>query len=342
MKKKNGMHIGSLVVLVATLAVGCAHAQEERLPEWAQKADVLAEKLKPFVPEPVAGLIDHMPWESEGSGTQSGSAAVCTEVNPVCFVYVEYYAGRVWHFDDPALAKQVEDTQKEADALLERQKKFLESPEGAEAKEASERNQEALGKASDKYSAEMEKLVEKFSDPNLSDNERQRLGAQIKELQRKMQQAQKAQQATQAQAPQSAFMEEAKKLDKRMADLKARARNLRFELRGNSIEGPLWCFGMSGKPVRSGTLKGHTLYRWAEHVASYEHPERVCLAVYLGAEGFKNPIIKRGEVVRPELKTILVMAEVESFPQSAKADEAAARQILEKVHYDGLAKLLQP
>jgi hypothetical protein len=49
----------------------------------------------------------------------------------------------------------------------------------------------------------------------------------------------------------------------------------------------------------------------------------------------------------PELKVkcILVRVEVSSdapHPETIKADESVVRQMLEKVDYDGLAKLLQP
>lgn len=70
--------------------------------------------------------------------------------------------------------------------------------------------------------------------------------------------------------------------------------------------------------------------------------EQVVLWVYLGPAGFKNPMEPNNEKVRTELKCLLVGAEIRSTPEAVKADEALAKQMLEKVDYAGLAKLIQP
>ncbi len=212
--------------------------------------------------------------------------------------------------------------------------------EAAEAKaagEASQKNADALGQIGDKYKAEIEKVMAKLDDPNLSEKDRERLNAQVQELMKKQQQEA---QAINAGTPKSTkVVEEGEKLENEIKGLKARVRTLILTLDGNV--GPEWCSGEISGPVRSGTLKGHPLYRYSK-TTSYAPTDRVCLAVLLGPAGFKNPPQTKAGEMRAELKTILVKAKIESFRQSVKADEATARQMLEKVDYDALSKLLTP
>jgi hypothetical protein len=78
-----------------------------------------------------------------------------------------------------------------------------------------------------------------------------------------------------------------------------------------------------------GALKGYPLFRGVQ--------QDVFLAVYLGPKGFRNPPAG-AEPQKMQMKCFLVQAQ---FPPG-EGHEALARQMLEKVDYDGLAKLIEP
>ncbi len=83
MKNKWVVRVCLLPMLAGVLTTGYAVGpQEEEKPQWEKKARGLVEKLATFVPQPVAGLIDHMPFESEGRGTQTRYS--CGEGDAAC------------------------------------------------------------------------------------------------------------------------------------------------------------------------------------------------------------------------------------------------------------------
>lgn len=92
--------------------------------------------------------------------------------------------------------------------------------------------------------------------------------------------------------------------------------------------------GIIAKPV--GTIKGYPFY----HKPDYNGVD-VRFAVYLGPQGFKNPRVPEEQKPRTEVKCILVEVQLHSNAASIKNDETLARQMLEKVDYAGLAKLLE-
>ncbi len=85
-----------------------------------------------------------------------------------------------------------------------------------------------------------------------------------------------------------------------------------------------------GPGVRAGTLKGYPSYRQDRR-----------LAVYVGPSGFSNPPRQPDQPYRTQLKSFLVTALL-SRETPSPAEEALARQLLERVDYAALAKLLQP
>jgi hypothetical protein len=92
-----------------------------------------------------------------------------------------------------------------------------------------------------------------------------------------------------------------------------------------------------GSDMKSaGTVKGYPLYRHAMPDATSSY---VRLAVLVGPITFRNPA---GPQAQLEVKTVLVTAQIRSTPEALKGDEALTRQMLEKIDYDGLKKLLQP
>lgn len=124
---------------------------------------------------------------------------------------------------------------------------------------------------------------------------------------------------------------EAGKLGKKKDDLKFSARTISLSIRGNYSAVDVY-----GPKVKSiGAVKKYPFYRSGVG-------REFSLAVYVGPAGFQNPTLKKGELLRAELKCLLVQAWVYSSEKDVKSDEALARQLLEKVDYAGLAKLPAP
>lgn len=128
-----------------------------------------------------------------------------------------------------------------------------------------------------------------------------------------------------------------KELDDRMGKLLKRSRKLRVSILANST--PYDEIGPTAKPV--GSLAGRPLYQPNASASGNAPPEFISMAVYLGPPGFRNSTARNPEL---KVKCILVRVGVSSdapHPETIKADESVVRQMLEKVDYAGLAKLLQ-
>jgi hypothetical protein len=93
----------------------------------------------------------------------------------------------------------------------------------------------------------------------------------------------------------------------------------------------------------SGTLAGRPLYREQklERLTADTMLATVGLAIFLGPPGYQNPRVKLGES-ELAVKCIFVWAWIQSRPDTVKADEAKVRELLEKVDYDGLSRLIEP
>lgn len=133
------------------------------------------------------------------------------------------------------------------------------------------------------------------------------------------------------QTPQNELQElarEAERLDARSEELKRTLGSLELTIAVN--ETPSTWFG-SG--VRSaGTIRGHPALTNGRR-----------FAVYLGPAGFVNPTQSSAGPYRREVKGILVHVWVSpGGPGITPAEERLARQLLERVDYPGLAKLLTP
>ena len=111
--------------------------------------------------------------------------------------------------------------------------------------------------------------------------------------------------------------------EQRLRDLQAQGRKLSISIEASypPLNWPLL------KQV--GMLKGYPLFRGVQ--------QDVLLAVYLGPKGFRNPPAG-AEPQKMQMKCFLVEAQI---PQG-EGHEALARQMLEKIDYDGLAKLIEP
>jgi hypothetical protein len=128
-----------------------------------------------------------------------------------------------------------------------------------------------------------------------------------------------------------------KELDDRVGKLQERGRKLLVSILANGT--PYDEIGPTANP--SGSLAGYPLYQANARASGNAPPEIISMAVYLGPPGFRIQSAKNPEL---KVKCILVRVKVWSdapHPETIKADEDVARQMLEKVDYAGLAKLLQ-
>ena len=302
-------------------------AQDAKYEEFLLKSEAQAVKLKAFLPGAPAGLVESVPWSAGERGPRSGYG--CGETG--CpGLYFPIYARTTWDFEDAALARKIQDAEKRGDALLER------IGENREANtQAADKLEAALAQLAEKFQPELESMIAKLSDPKLSEKDRQQLMTRFEAAQKKNEQDQKALYAA---AGVLGGADEATKIGKELQDLKQLGRTLELTIDGNATNE--WCSGTFSGPVANGTLKGRTLYRYTgtgDYAAT-----QICLAVYLGPAGFKNPPVPKDNNLRTDLKTALVKVILLSSPQSLKADEAIGRQLLEKIDFDGIAKLLQP
>jgi hypothetical protein len=312
-------------IYLGCLLMGGTLAAQGEHADWSAKAKATSMRFAEFVPDGVTGVGDNLPWSIGDRGTQT--SASCGEAG-CAGLYLPIKASRRWSFDDPALLRDSAELDRQGDALL---KAFV--PPSAD---VAEKNQAAIEKIQAQFSADAERLMAKLIDPKAPAAEKERLSAHLESLQKKMQQDQDAVMAASGGAP---GLEEAANIDAKKKKLRDRARTLEFTIEANAT--PAWCSGeLSTTPTRSGVIKGRSVYRYAASVPG-PPTEHVCLAIYLGPDGFRNPPPPNDGRVSADIKTIFITARLSSTPPFAKADEAIARQLLEKIDYEGLMKLLQ-
>jgi hypothetical protein len=117
--------------------------------------------------------------------------------------------------------------------------------------------------------------------------------------------------------------EERSRLEQQLRDLEAKGQKLILDIEASypPLNWPLL------KPI--GTLKGYPLFRGVQ--------QDVFLAVYMGPQGFRNlPAGK--EPQKMQMKCFLVQAQ---FPPGERHEELA-RQMLENIDYEVLARLIEP
>ncbi len=168
--------------------------------------------------------------------------------------------------------------------------------------------------------------------------EKNALQAQVQDLLKKGQMKEFQALMEKMKAANAPYEAKEKELDERVRKLQRRARSLQFSLLANST--PYDSMAPLAKPV--GSLAGHPLYRANARASGSAPPEVISMAVYLGPPGFRMPSARN-----PELKVKCILVRVEVFsstphPETIKADEAVARQMLEKVDYAGLVRLMEP
>jgi len=271
-------------------------AYQQYLENWKHASDPLeqwifanGQKLAELMPQPVSGLVDHLPWESVDNYLPHFESYVHHQ-------YFGFSVERIWGIDDPQLFQQV----MQAQQRLSETKKKIESPQIVQ-------NVQAGAKAQQEANARYLKQYEA-----LRSQGKQKEAQEVLEKRAKDPIFQ----------PPPEFAEN-KQREEELRDLEGNGRKLILDIQASypPVNWPAL------KQV--GTLKGHPLFRAGSG--------DIVLGVYVGPTGFRNlPAGK--EPQKMQMKCFLVQAQ---FPQGDK-NEAIARQMLEKVDYERLAKLIEP
>jgi hypothetical protein len=238
--------------------------------------------------------------------------------------YPSYVVHQTWWFDDAELSRQTADLQKQEEAFKQEQARLLEEFQRV-------------------HGAEM-KAVEKA---HLTENEALAKNGADLAKQGKYDEAQAVMQKITPfhYAPLDSLTQSLNQRQQAMTDreqaLAGRRRQVNFRIYTNrtpSTTAPKYA------PKPAGTLVGHPFFRQDEgnmKMGGDRLESLMDLAVFLGPPGYENPRVKIGHK-ELAIKCIVVWAWIEARPDTVKADEATARKVLEKIDYEGLAKLIEP
>lgn len=277
----------------ATLAQGL---YQQYLDGWKRSSDPLerwvfinGQKLAGFIPQPLPGLVEHLPWETIDNYLPHFESYVHHQ-------YLGLSVERMWGYDDLSLFRQVQQAQQARDEA----RRALEAPENAQKIKAWMETRNAVAA---RYQREAANLIR--------EGKKQEAQAVLDKL---------AKDPTQKQP---ASFTEGDEAEQRVRDLEAQGRKLSLSIQASypPLNWPLL--------RQIGAMKGYPLFRGVS--------QDVLLAVYVGPKGFRNPPAG-AEPQKMRMKCFLVEAQV---PQGERY-EALARQMLEEIDYDGLAKLLEP
>ncbi len=101
-----------VVVWGAVLVAPARGAVAQEAEAWRP----IAAKLQSFLPEPVPGLVDHLPWDAPGKPEAEGLP--CAFMGQ-CQELFQVHVRRVWAIDDPTLFRQYAAADSQKSALLE-------------------------------------------------------------------------------------------------------------------------------------------------------------------------------------------------------------------------------
>jgi hypothetical protein len=247
------------------------------------------QKLAEFMPQPVPGLVEHLPWEPIDNYLPHFESYVHHQ-------YLGFSVEKRWAYEEPSLFRQVEQAQQARDEA----RQALNAPENAQKIKAWQDTGNAVRA---QYAKESDELMKQGKYKEAS------------ELMEKL--------AKDPSQKEPELFTVADKAEQRLRDLQGQGRKLILEMQASYP--PLnWAL-----LKQIGTLKGYPLFRGVQ--------QDVFLAVYVGPKGFRNPPVGK-EAQKRQMKCFLAQAQ---FPPGEKY-EALARQMLEKIDYDGLAKLVEP
>lgn len=291
-----------LLVAAGLLLSEAAFAQQNRNPNWGQDT---AERLSHFLPGPVKGLVAGMQGDPSTYNQPDLSHGWGEGFGGNSFGYLPVTALQHWRFDEPELLQQAEAAEQRSQNEIERQMA------------AAKQSQEARA------------------------DEIQQLQKQINELAR----AGKYKEMQDASNKLTALMMPGGGIsDSKDDNPLRRARSLTVVITANESRLPSTGFLGGNTPGNmmktAGTAKGHTLYRFEQkredHGALSAY---TVLAVFLGPEQFHENFVGKRPVIE-QVKCISVRVNVESRPDTTKADEQTARQLLESIDFEDLSKLI--
>jgi hypothetical protein len=294
--KKRILPVALLASCFWPLAALAQGLYQQYLDGWKHASDPFeiwvfanGQKLAEFMPQPVPGLVEHLPWEPIDNYLPHFKSYAHHQ-------YLGLAVGRIYGFDDPQLDQQVEQVQQRFDEV----KKKTEDPATYQNRQVRTAAQQALSRQYQNEYVELHKLGKEEEALVVLDK-----GAKDPALQ-----------------PPDEY-EERFRLEAHLRYLEGKGRKLILDIQASYP--PLnWTL-----LKQIGTLKGYPLFRGVQ--------QDVFLAVYVGPKGFRNPPVGKDPQKR-QMKCFLAQAQ---FPLEEKY-EALARQMLEKIDYDGLAKLVEP
>lgn len=270
---------------------------------WAKTT---GESLTRFLPSPVPGLIPRMSRDSTNYNQPNADSGYGEGSRGNEVGYIPIFVTQNWRYDEPELVQQAAASRDKSMSDAKQQAKDIQDYQKAHA-------------------------------------------AEIKEVQKQMADLARAgryQEMQEAQKKLMALMSppgSGKNLD--APDPLKRARSLNVLIIANETRLPSTGFIGGNIPgnmmTAAGALKGHPLYRYTKHRDDFGAlSEQVVLAVFLGPAQFHESFPANSNLIG-KLKCISVRVNVQSRPDTAKADEQLARQLLETIDYDGLAKLIE-
>ncbi|HMK86853.1 MAG TPA: hypothetical protein VK437_12920 [Steroidobacteraceae bacterium] len=247
---------------------------------------------------------------------------------PIVHRYPTYRVSQEWTFDDPELDQKIAAVRAQAKAEQDEYPRKLEEfrrAHAADRQAAEQAYQVEHAKAEQEMAARTAKLNElikegKYSEVGKLGDPPQNLGPFVY-------------------APERAFQDAA---DARSKDLDQRARALESSRR--AVE--FWIYtnrtpeSTQGRhPTAAGTLAGHPLFRETNPRLNTPSSELLNLGVLVGSPDVE---VAQAPSTALAVKAISVWAFLRTRPETAAADEARVRKILESGDYPGLAKLIAP
>lgn len=253
--------------------------------------------------------------------------------------YPSYVVHRTWIFSDPELERQEADLERKK---TERQESFLKEMEDFRAADAADREAAEQAykaqQASEQgdWNARLQQYTQQMT-VLLNQGKTQEAGALAGKIG-----SPPAHAGVFVYAPEKALEDrydaEQKKLAEQAHELSIRHRNLNIAIYANRTP---TATAPKFHPKPAGTLAGRPL--WRQDEGEYNEPGQhfLDLAVALGPPDFHMPQVLIGHK-ELAVKTIVVWAFLQSTNSTLRADEEAARRVLETLDYDALARLITP
>jgi hypothetical protein len=308
----------ALLIACALLLLSLAVAQDD--DAWAREGQKMGDELIRFLPNATTQGMTVDPYPPFSAF--ANETYVYKGADSMVHRYPSYIVHQTWWIDDAELSRQMADLEKEKAAL----KQEMETAggdffrlHGTELK-AFEKDHLAESEALSKQAADLAQQG-KYDDAQAVLKKMEKLPAVYPPYQALTDSLNKQQEA----------------LTDRERTLTSHRRNISFQIHTNRTPATT---APAFNPKSAGTLAGHPLYRQERGIGNRDST-LVDLAVYVGPPGYENPRVKIGHR-ELTVKCIVVWAWIASHSDTIKADEAAARKVLESIDYNGLAKLIEP